>query len=172
MSNKKRHPSFFMKKFFAVMTFAVILIFGNGDDSAFRARKQAIILRILGTPPIHIFRSGQKSPAGVTPLEIKHIYNLPLTGGASGTIALIEAYSAPTIESDLAVFDDAFGLAACTTKNGCLEKHPMAAAIKTNSNWALETSLDVEWAHAIAPQAKILLVEAKTGEWRELARGH
>ncbi len=116
----------------------------------------------LGAPPIHIFRSGQKSPAGLTPLEVKHIYNIPLTGGASSTIALIEAYDSPTIENDLGVFDETYGLPACTIKNGCLTRHTMATGTKTNSGWALETALDVEWAHAIAPQAKILLVEAKT----------
>ena len=116
----------------------------------------------LGTPPIHIFRSAQKSPAGITPLEIKHIYHLPLTGGASSTIALIEAYDSASIEGDLGVFDNTYGLPACTSKNGCLEKHAMGSGIATNSGWALETALDVQWAHAIAPLAKILVVEAKT----------
>src|SRR4029077_427951 len=70
-----------------------------------------------------------------------------------------------TMEKDLGVFDKMYGLAACTTANGCFTKHKMAtgsSTIATNSGWALETSLDVEWAHAIAPKAKILLVEAKT----------
>ena len=47
----------------------------------------------------------------------------------------------------------------------------MASSTKTNSGWALETSLDVEWAHAIAPQAKILLVEAKTESGANLLSG-
>ena len=101
------------------------------------------------------------APAGVTPILIKKIYKLPATGGV-GTIAIIDAYDDATIEKDLGVFDAAFGFPACTIKNGCLIKHIMASSTKTNSGWALETSLDVEWAHAIAPTAKILLVEAKT----------
>lgn len=121
----------------------------------------------LGKPPIHIFRSAQKSPAGVTPAEIKRIYNLPTKGG-KGTIAIIDAYDAPNIESDLGVFSNTYGLAACTIKNGCLEKHKMASSTATNGGWALEESLDVEWAHAIAPQAKILLVEAKTASGANL----
>lgn len=121
----------------------------------------------LGKPPLHIFRSAQKAPAGVTPAEIKRIYNLPSTGG-HGTIAIVDAYDAPNIENDLGVFSDTYGLAKCTVKNGCLEKHKMATSTGTNSGWALEASLDVEWAHAIAPQAKILLVEAKTASGANL----
>jgi subtilase family serine protease len=114
-----------------------------------------------GKPPIHVRTSGGKSPSGVAPTVIKKIYDLPLSGG-TGTIAIVDAYDDATIENDLAVFDAAYGLPACTTKNKCFEKHMMATSTKTNSGWALETSLDVEWAHAIAPQAKILLIEAKT----------
>jgi subtilase family serine protease len=74
----------------------------------------------------------------------------------------VDAYDDANIESDLAVFDAQYKLPACTTKNGCFEKHKMATSTAANSGWALEESLDVEWAHAIAPTAKILLVEAKT----------
>ncbi|MDR3582676.1 MAG: S53 family peptidase [Candidatus Pacebacteria bacterium] len=114
-----------------------------------------------GKPPIHIYRSAQKSSSGVTPAQIKKAYGLPATGG-TGTIAIIDAYDDPSIESDLAVFDKQYGLPACTVKNGCLEKHMMSATTTKNGGWAVEISLDVEWAHAIAPNAKILLVEAKT----------
>jgi subtilase family serine protease len=114
-----------------------------------------------GKPPIHIRTSGGKIPSGLTPTQIKKIYKLPASGG-KGTIAIVDAYDDPNIESDLGVFDKQYGLPACTIKNGCFEKHKMASSTATNSGWALEESLDVEWAHAIAPTAKILLVEAKT----------
>jgi len=116
-----------------------------------------------GRPPLHIYRAAAAKPSGVTPSEIKAAYKLPLAGGsASGTIALIDAYDDPTMEADLGVFDKMYGLAACTTANGCFTKHKMASSTAANSGWELEESLDVEWAHAIAPKAKILLVEAKT----------
>lgn len=114
-----------------------------------------------GRPPVHVYKSAQKTPSGMTPAEIKKIYNLPASGG-KGTIAIIDAYDDANIESDLAAFDKQFALPACTTANGCFEKHKMATSTSANSGWAMETSLDVEWAHAIAPTAKILLVEAKT----------
>lgn len=114
-----------------------------------------------GRPPIHVNAGTSKVPQGLTPSEIKAIYNLPSTGG-KGTIAIIDAYDDVSIEKDLATFSTTFHLAPCTTSNGCFEKHPMSAKMSTNSNWALETTLDVEWAHAIAPTAKILLIEAPT----------
>jgi subtilase family serine protease len=114
-----------------------------------------------GHPPIHILGTTKSKPSGITPSEIKKVYGLPSSGG-TGTIAIIDAYDDPNIESDLAVFDKAFGLPSCTTKNKCFLKHKMASSTANNSGWALETSLDVEWAHAIAPSATILLVEAKT----------
>ena len=125
-----------------------------------------------GKPPIHIYGSASKKPVGMTPAEIKKIYNLPTSGSSGGknqaknqnsdTIVLVGAYDDATIEADLADFDAQFGLPACTTKNGCFTKHKMSSTEKSDSGWALETTLDVEWAHAIAPSAKILLVEATT----------
>jgi subtilase family serine protease len=114
-----------------------------------------------GRPPIHVRASGGASPSGITPNQIRAAYHMPASGG-KGTIAIIDAYNASTIEADLAVFDAAFKLPACTVKNKCLEQHFMASSTATDSGWALETALDVEWAHAVAPSAKILLVEAKT----------
>jgi subtilase family serine protease len=114
-----------------------------------------------GKPPVHVYKSAQLTPSGVTPAEIKKIYDLPATGG-KGTIALIDAYDDPNAESDLAVFDKQYNLPACTTANGCFEKHKMSSSVAANSGWSMEMALDVQWAHAIAPSAKILLVEAKT----------
>ena len=113
------------------------------------------------TPPIHLYQTTSAGPKGLSPAQVKSIYDLPSTGG-HGTIAIIDAYNDKTIETDLASFDKQFGLAACTKTDGCLTQHLMSASESTNNGWAMETSLDVEWAHAIAPNAKILLVEATT----------
>ena len=114
-----------------------------------------------GRNPIHIYKKNTGAPKGISPDIIKSIYNLPKTGG-HGTIAIIGAYDDTTIENDLGFFDKVFNLPECTTKNGCFEKHSMDSNTKSNSGWGMETSLDIEWAHAIAPKAKILLVSAKT----------
>jgi subtilase family serine protease len=107
-------------------------------------------------------KSAAAVSAGLSPNDIKSIYNLPTSNVGGGTIAIIDAYDDPSIEADLAVFNKQFGLPACTTKNGCFTKTAMSSKIKGNTGWGLEESLDVEWAHAIAPNANILLVEATT----------
>src|SRR5580658_2509527 len=81
--------------------------------------------------------------------------------GAGQTIALIDAFDDANIESDLGVFDTQFSLPDCTTANGCFTKiYATGTKPGKNKDWALEESLDVEWSNAIAPQAKIIVVEA------------
>lgn len=92
------------------------------------------------------------------PSQIKSAYGIANLGtGAGQTIAIVDAYGSPTIQKDLSRFDTTFGLpsANLTVKNP-------GGTPTADEGWALETSLDVEWAHAIAPQAKILLVQAKS----------
>ena len=112
-------------------------------------------------PPIHIFKNSLSSPKGLTPQKVKEIYHLPQNGG-NGTIAIIGAYKDLNIEKDLNIFSSAFNLPSCTKNNRCFEEHTIDSNTKPNSSLAMETSLDVEWAHAIAPNAKILLIESKT----------
>ena len=103
---------------------------------------------------IHIRRAATAAPTGLSPTQIRAAYNLPSTGGQA-TIAIVDAYDDPTVLNDLSVFSSQFGLPAVN-----FEKHMMAPTISTDGGWALEISLDVQWAHAMAPNAKILLVEA------------
>ncbi len=111
--------------------------------------------------PMHIVQSvsPMNSPSGYSPAEIKNAYGLPSSGGNGSTIAIIDAYYTKTIWNDLTAFSNQFNLPLPT--NNTFEVYNMSSTISTaNANWATETSLDVEWAHAIAPEAKILLVEA------------
>jgi subtilase family serine protease len=96
-------------------------------------------------------------PTGLSPTQILGAYNIPSNGG-SGTIAIIDAYDDPNIQNDVDVFSTQFGLPL--TSSGYFTKYKMASSIPANSGWGLEISLDIEWAHAIAPKANILLVEA------------
>lgn len=100
------------------------------------------------------------SASGLNPANVRKAYNLPTGNVGTGTIAIIDAFDNPKAEADLGIFNTQYGLRACTTQNGCFEKHKMANNIATAQDWAMESSLDVQWAHAIAPGAKILLVEA------------
>ncbi len=113
------------------------------------------------------------SPTGLSPATIKSVYSFSTssTAGSGWTIGIIDAYDDPTAESDLGVFSSQYGLPACTTANGCFKKVNQNGGTKyprTNSGWALEISLDVQWAHAIAPGAKILLVEASSNSFTNL----
>ena len=150
-----------MKTFiFSIPVLAIIILL---SVFGFAGRSQAAyhFSSFFAHSPLHMYATTGKTPVGVTPAEIKKIYNLPESGG-KGTIVIIGAYDAASIEKDLADFDAAFGLPACTTKNGCLTRHLMSTKENASTGWSLETALDVEWAHAIAPTAKILLVEATT----------
>jgi subtilase family serine protease len=113
------------------------------------------------------------SPTGLSPATVKTAYSFPTssTAGAGKTIAIVDAYDDPTAESDLGVFSSQFGLPACTTANLCFKKVNQtggSALPRKDSGWALEISLDVQWAHAIAPGAHILLVEASSNSFANL----
>ena len=109
------------------------------------------------------------------PFQLQSAYDLqPLfnqgINGRGEPIVIVDAYGSPTIQSDLATFDQAFHLPAppsfrviqpvgyvpsCTTD-------PEGAG--DCYGWGTETSLDVEWAHTMAPDANLLLVESPTTE--------
>lgn len=113
------------------------------------------------------------SPVGLSPAVMKSAYGFSTsnTAGAGQTIALVDAYDLPTAEHDLNVFSQAFGLPACTTANGCFQKVSQNGGTnypRYSSGWGLEIALDIEWAHAIAPGARILLVEAKSSSFSNL----
>ena len=82
--------------------------------------------------------------------------------GSGRTIAIIEAYGSPTIQSDLATFDSLWGVADPPGFQVVAPFGVDPTSADNASGWAGETSLDVEWAHAIAPGANITLVVAKS----------
>jgi subtilase family serine protease len=95
------------------------------------------------------------------PAQIRNAYNVPsgLTG-AGQTIIIVDAYGDPTIRDDLASFDALFDLPDPPSLTIITGSATQKAGPHDASNWALETALDVEWAHAIAPGAAIVLAEA------------
>lgn len=98
-------------------------------------------------------------PDGFDPSTIARVYgfdHLKATGKGQ-LIAVVTAHGSPTIEGDLAVFSKRFGLPEAKLTVAYPQGTPAV-----NSAWALETALDVEWIHALAPDAPLLLVAAKT----------
>src|SRR5258708_3631621 len=109
---------------------------------------------------------------GYSPVQIKGAYSLNGTSTGSGkTIAIVDAYDDPTAANDFDVFSTQFGLPTIAGGCNCFSKVDQTGGTnypRTNSGWALEISLDIEWAHAIAPQAHILLVEANSNSFANL----
>jgi subtilase family serine protease len=115
--------------------------------------------------------SGGGGFTGYTPAQIRQAYGFAQqTGTGKGqTIAIVDAFDDPKITSDLDTFSKTFGLPQ--TKAGTFTfSVAYAGGTKPapDANWAVEISLDVEWAHAIAPNANILLVEANTNSFVDM----
>jgi subtilase family serine protease len=111
------------------------------------------------------------------PDQVRDAYNLPAlyARGATGkgeTIMIVDAFGSPTIKADLAAFDAQFGYPG-PPKFTVIA--PVGAIPKFNLKnsqmvgWAGETTLDVEYAHALAPGANILLVETPASETEGVA---
>ena len=125
--------------------------------------------------PFRVKGAATTAPTGLSPATIQSAYSFPTStsAGTGKTIAIVDAYNDPTIASDLATFDTQYGLPACTASSGCFKKVNQTGGTsypKKNTGWALEISLDVEWAHAIAPGAHILLVEASSNSFTNLMK--
>ncbi|PYU28538.1 MAG: hypothetical protein DMG31_19930 [Acidobacteria bacterium] len=102
-----------------------------------------------------------------SPDFIRAAYNFPSgLNGQGQTIVIVDAFGSPTIQNDLAVFDSTFGIPAPPSftvlcPQGCPTFQPRNA-LHDEVGWTIETSLDVEYAHAMAPGASIVLVVAAT----------
>ena len=109
-------------------------------------------------------RENASSPSGYTPQQMRaaYLYSRIPDQGSNATIGIVDACSDTTIENDLGVFSTQFHLPSCTVASGCLTIITQSGSICSghSGNWALEQSLDVEWAHAMAPGAKIVLVQS------------
>ena len=116
------------------------------------------------------------SPSGLSATAMRHAYGMDaikfgsVTGDGTGQIiAIVDAYDEPTMAADLAAFNTAMALPSCTlikvNQTGSTTGLPAA---DTKQGWGLETAMDVEWAHAMAPKATILLVEANSASDADL----
>ena len=143
------------------------------------ATRPAGITRPAGTARVSIFPEIHVPPAkaasgpsgGYTPAQIRSAYfeNPLLRAGIDGkgqSIVIVDSFGSPTIAHDLAVFDRQFHLRA---PGSLVIIHPAGPIppfrpTETRVNWAFETTLDVEWAHTMAPAARIVLVETPVSE--------
>jgi subtilase family serine protease len=91
--------------------------------------------------------------------------------GKGETIVLVDSFGSPTIRQDLKTFDKAFGLPnpQLTILQPAGKVPAWNPKNSTMLNWGSETSLDVEYSHAMAPAAKIVLVETPVAETEGIA---
>lgn len=110
--------------------------------------------------PILRASAGLGPNGGYTPQQVLHAYGIDQIAnkGAGQTIAIVDAYGSPTIAMDAEIFSQKFGLPSVNLQI----IHEGASDPGYDEGWAVETSLDVEWVHAVAPLAKILLVVAQS----------
>ncbi len=128
--------------------------------------------RVSRTPATTAFCESHFQIACYVPAQIQHAYNLfPLfRHGISGqrqTIVIVDSFGSPTIRRDLARFDKTFHLSAPSSLRviqpvGHVPRYDPGSSDMVG--WAGETTLDVEWAHTMAPRAGIVLVETPVSE--------
>ena len=120
-------------------------------------------------PPLHLNLNPYDATSNYgpySPAQIRHAYGVDqLSATGSGQkIGIVDAYGDPAIQTDLNNFCSYYGIPSTTIQI----LYPQGQPRTGNSGWALETALDVEWAHAIAPNATIILSVAKSSSFSDL----
>lgn len=136
------------------------------------------LLGKVGTPsPIPLSALGNDFPHGNgTPNDIITRYNLRGGNSTGALIIIVDAYRYPTAESDLAQFSQQYDLPSCSVESGCLtiklvdpaRTLPDTDPRVSDCGWSVESALDLQWAHAIARNAHLVLVEAASSDVKDL----
>jgi subtilase family serine protease len=118
------------------------------------------------------------APTGYGPAQFHGAYNLPTASSSPQTIAIVDAFDNPTAKADLDTYNSTYGLPFFPSCGGavttaCFQKVNQDGAAsplpRKDQGWALEIALDVQTAHQICQNCKILLVEASTNSFANLA---
>src|SRR5216684_166952 len=113
-------------------------------------------------PPLHLNLTPAAS-VSYTPAQIRHAYGFDQVAatGAGQKIAIVDAYGNASIQNDLDMFCSRFGLSSTTVQI-------LGNNTSSDASWAMETALDVEWAHVVAPGATIILSVAGSSSVADL----
>jgi len=127
---------------------------------------------VVAPASLYVNGTGGKKIVGLTPAQVRHAYGLDdiANQGDGQTIGIVIPLHNPTIKSDVDVFSATFGLPQCKPADcdwletrfypeGVVPVPDAACSSSCLQLFQLESALDVEWAHAIAPKARIVLVE-------------
>lgn len=114
---------------------------------------------------------------GYHPADLQAAYKIPASGGTQA-IAIIDAFHLATSLNDFNVFSSAFGLPQETSTNATASTNTVFQVVyasgtkpAANGDWGGEIALDIEWAHAMAPKAKIYLIECASDSFSDLMAG-
>jgi hypothetical protein len=143
-----------------------------GPTAPGTARCHAHVVTDIQGNPIVRPSAGTGLPSGYGPADLVAAYKVGASGSAA-VIAIVDAYGYDTAEADLAVYRSTYGLPACTTANGCFKKlnqnGVQGSYPQQNTGWAQETALDLDMASAMCPTCRIILVEANSATFGNLA---
>jgi len=169
----------------AALTLVGLLLSGGAASSAGSARGGLEFVPLIAVAPDDPKPSQSDSSACTTPdpvityqlyhcytpsdilsaYDVQRLHDAGITGKGQ-TIVIVDSYGSPTAQADLDKFSDTFGLPKKTVKI----IYPTGTPTYNNSvngsppGWAFETSLDLQWAHAIAPDADLVLIAANPAE--------
>jgi subtilase family serine protease len=126
---------------------------------------------ILFTPKLAA--GSRATPSGYGPTQLRSAYNMTGSGSSSTTVAIVDAYGYSNAESNLGTYRAQFGLPACTTANGCFKKlnqnGVQGSYPANNTGWEQESALDLDMVSAMCPNCHIILVEASSTSFANLA---
>ena len=138
----------------------------------FPSREDPLIAELL-SPSHGPSAPSNPAPAGYHPSDIQRAYGNHTSGG--GVIAIVDAYHFPTALADFNTFSTTFGLPTESSTDATLTSDTVFQVVyatgsqpAVDGGWSQEMALDIEWAHAMAPGAKIVLVEAATSNFTDL----
>jgi len=105
-------------------------------------------------------------PLGETPASIQRVYNFDRCFMGNGqVIVIVGAFNYPTALGDFNIFSKQFGLPLESSTNALASTNRVFQVVNAkgtqplpDAGWAMESALDIQWAHAMAPLAKIVLV--------------
>jgi len=121
----------------------------------------------------HVITSEGPRITGYVPSDLRDAYKITGSGKSSTIVAIVDAYGYTNAESDLGVYRAQFSIPACTTANGCFKKlnqNGVQGSYPAQDNgWATESALDLDMASAMCPNCSLILVEANTSSYSDLA---
>jgi len=120
----------------------------------------------IATPARH-GGGGGGTPAGYGPTQLRAAYGINGAGSTTTTVAIVDAYGYPSAAADLAVYRQQFGLGAAQLT--IVNQTGGTSLPQTNTGWDQEQALDLDMVSSMCPNCKILLVQASSASFADLA---